>query len=166
VASSLKGEVRGGRDSSVLWRMLSDIHSGVGVGVESWFKENVRRVMGDGSSTYFWLDNWVGGAPLRVQFPRLFDLIQDKGATVREMEEKGWAVGGGAWVWRRRLLAWGEESDTECTHCYLTFFCRTLLLTGGDGFLILFKDTLSEGLINISHHLVHFRSGAVMIWCG
>jgi len=68
VASSLKGEVRGGRDSSVLWRMLSDIHSGVGVGVESWFKENVRRVMGDGSSTYFRLDNWVGGAPLRVQF--------------------------------------------------------------------------------------------------
>ena len=56
----------------------------------------------------------MGGAPIRVQFSRLFDLIQDKGATVREMEEKGWAVGGGAWVWRRRLLAWEELSVMEC----------------------------------------------------
>jgi len=30
------------------------------------------------------------------------------------MEEKWWAVGGGAWVWRRRLLTWEEESVTEC----------------------------------------------------
>jgi len=104
----------GGRDSSVWWRMLSDIRCGVALGVESWFEDNVRRIVGGGGSTYFWLDNWVGGAPLRVQFPRLFDLTQDKGATVREMEEKGWAVGGGDWVWRRRLLAWEEESVTEC----------------------------------------------------
>jgi len=41
----------GGRDSSVWWRMLSDIRCGVGVGVESWFEENVCRVEGDGSST-------------------------------------------------------------------------------------------------------------------
>jgi hypothetical protein len=33
---------------------------------------------------------------------------------VSEMEERGWAVGGGAWVWRRRLLAWEEEAVTEC----------------------------------------------------
>ena len=64
--------------------------------------------------TYFWLDKLVGGAPSRVQFPRLFNLTQDKGATVREMEEKGWAIGGGVWVWRRRLLAWEEEFVTEC----------------------------------------------------
>ena len=67
-----EGAVEGGRDSYVWWRMLSDIPCGVGVGVESWFEDNVRRVVGGGSSTYFWLDNWVGGAPLRVQFPRLF----------------------------------------------------------------------------------------------
>jgi len=44
VVSSLKGEVWGGRDSSVWWRMLSDIRCGVGVGVESWFEENVCRL--------------------------------------------------------------------------------------------------------------------------
>jgi hypothetical protein len=56
----------------------------------------------------------VGGAPLRVQFPRLFDLAENKEATVREMEGRGWAVDGGAWEWRRRLSAWEEESLSEC----------------------------------------------------
>jgi len=48
----------GERDSSVWWRMLSGIRSGVGV--ENWFEDNIHRVVGEGSSTYFWLDNWVG----------------------------------------------------------------------------------------------------------
>jgi len=26
----------------------------------SWFEDNVRRVVGGGADTYFWLDNWVG----------------------------------------------------------------------------------------------------------
>jgi len=94
--------------------MLSGIRCGVGVGVEGWFEDNVRRRVGGGSGTYFWSDNWVGGAPLRVQFPRLFDLALDKGATAREMEEIGWGVGGGAWVRRRLLLAWEEENVTDC----------------------------------------------------
>jgi hypothetical protein len=52
---------------------------------------------------------------LRLQFPRLFELSVNKGATVKEMADKGWNVGGGAWVWRRRLLAWEEESVLECS---------------------------------------------------
>jgi len=68
----------------------------VGLGAGSWFEDNVRRVVGGGSNTYFWLDNWVGGAPLQVQFPRLFDLAENKGVTVQEMERRGWVDGGGA----------------------------------------------------------------------
>ncbi|KEH28082.1 hypothetical protein MTR_5g464420 [Medicago truncatula] len=34
--------------------------------------------------------------------------------SVREMEERGWSVDGGALVWRRRFLAWEEESVAEC----------------------------------------------------
>jgi len=56
----------GGRESSVWWRMLLAIRSGVGVGAVDWFEDSVRRVVGGGGSTYFWLDNWVGGASLRV----------------------------------------------------------------------------------------------------
>jgi len=105
----------GGGDGSVWWKMICSVCSGAGSGVGSWFEDNVRRVVGGGTSTYFWLDNWVGEAPLRVQFPRRFELSENKGATVKEMAERGWDVGGGAWVWRRRLLAWEEESVLECS---------------------------------------------------
>jgi len=94
--------------------MVSGIRSGVGVEEANLFEDNIHRVVCEGRNTYFWLDNWVGGAPLRVQFPRFFDLVIDKGAIVREMSERGWAVDGGAWVWRRRLLTWEEELVVEC----------------------------------------------------
>ena len=34
---------------------------------------------------------------------------------MREMERNGWGVGGAAWEWRRRLLAWEEDSVLECS---------------------------------------------------
>ena len=73
------------------------------------------REVGGGSSTYFWTDNWVGGIPLRHRFPRLFDLTTDRWVTVEEMGRRGWEEGGAAWVWRRHLLAWEEESVLECS---------------------------------------------------
>jgi hypothetical protein len=102
-----------GGTNSMWWRMMCGIRGGVGFEVGSWFEDNVRRVVGGGADTYFWLDNWVGGVPLRVRFPRLFDLALNKGVTVREMASRGWEVGGGTWEWRRRLLACEEDSITE-----------------------------------------------------
>jgi len=57
----------------------------------------------------------VGGAPLCVRFPRLFDLAENKGVTAREMSRRGWEDGGDAWEWRRRLMAWEEELVTKCS---------------------------------------------------
>ena len=31
------------------------------------------------------------------------------------MAKLGWEVGGHSWVWRRRLMAWEEESVRECS---------------------------------------------------
>jgi len=56
----------------------------------------------------------VGGVPLNVRFPRLFSLAEYRWDTVVDMASRGWEEGGGAWVWRRRLLAWEEESVTKC----------------------------------------------------
>ena len=53
--------------------------------------------------------------PLRVRYPRLFDLAVVKECTVEEMWRLGWGEGGEAWVWRRRLLAWEEQSVRECS---------------------------------------------------
>jgi len=52
--------------------------------------------------------------PLRLKFPRLFDLAVEKECSVGEMEGRGWGIDRGAWVWRRRLFAWEEESVREC----------------------------------------------------
>lgn len=105
----------GGRESSLWWRMICGIRNGVGLGVGRWFDDNIRRVVGGGGDTYFWTDNWVGGVPLRIRFPRLFELVVNKWATVEDMERRGWEVGGDAWVWRRRLHAWEEESVSDCS---------------------------------------------------
>jgi hypothetical protein len=63
------GRLKEGRmDSSVWWRMLSAIRSGFGLGKGGWFEENVCRVVGGGSNTYFWVDNWVGAHPYMCIF--------------------------------------------------------------------------------------------------
>jgi len=123
VVSRLESAVRGGGGrlkegenlSSLWWMSLCRNREGVGIGVSRWFEENIRRIMGDGKETLFWFDNWVGGLPLRLKFPRLFDLAVNKVRTVEEMSRLGWEVGGGAWEWRRQLLAWEEESVGECS---------------------------------------------------
>jgi len=53
--------------------------------------------------------------PLRFKFPQLFELALNKNKTVAEMKRERWDEGGRGWAWRRRLLAWEEESVRECS---------------------------------------------------
>jgi len=103
------------RYASAWWRMVCHIREGVGEGVGNWFEENIRWVVGDGRDTLFWHDKWIGDIPLRLRFPRLFDLAVNKESKVVDMWWLGWGLEGGAWGWRRRLLAWEEESVRECS---------------------------------------------------
>jgi len=57
----------------------------------------------------------VGGVPLGIKFPRLFELSVNRECSVEEMDRLEWEEGGRAWVWRRCHLAWEEESVRECT---------------------------------------------------
>ena len=94
---------------------MCNVREGVEEGVGNWFEENICRVVGDGRDTLFWYDKWVGDIPLRIQFPRLFELAVEKECRVEIMGRRGWEVDGGAWVWRRRLFEWEEESVRECS---------------------------------------------------
>ena len=105
----------GGRQGSWWWRTITRVCEGVGEGVGRWFEDNIRHVVGNGRNTLFWYDCWVGEMPLNLKFPRLFDLAVFKECLVEEMSTLGWTEGGGAWVWRRRLLVWEEESVRECS---------------------------------------------------
>jgi hypothetical protein len=105
----------GGRHSSAWWRSLCRIREGVGEGVGRWFDSNIRRVVGDVRGTYFWYDTWVGDVPLKIKFPRIFDLSVDKECSVEKMWRAIGAVDGRDKLWRRRLFAWEEESVRECS---------------------------------------------------
>jgi len=105
----------GGSHCLAWWQFLSRIREGIGEGVESWFENNIRRIVGDGRGTLFWHDIWVGEIPLKLKFPRLFALFATKECWVEEMVSVMGANGGWEQLWRRRLLAWEEESVRECS---------------------------------------------------
>jgi len=58
----------GGCDASSLWQVIAALRR------EEWFSNNVSHVVGDGRSTMFWTNAWVGGVSFRDRFSRLFDL--------------------------------------------------------------------------------------------
>ena len=62
-------------------------------------------MVGDGRNSFFWTDNWLDGAPLKLQFSRLYELSVHKECLVEDMARLGWGEGGLAWGWRRKLMA-------------------------------------------------------------
>ncbi|PNY16849.1 DNA-directed RNA polymerase [Trifolium pratense] len=80
-----------------------------GIGRENWFEENLRKVVGDGRDKNFWLDPWVDGESLKVQFSRLYDISIEKNRTVAEMISEEAGEKKVLWSWRRGLFKWEEE---------------------------------------------------------
>ena len=105
----------GGSHGSTWWGSLCTIREGIGEGIGNWFENKVRKVLGNGRGTLFWHDIWVGEFPLKIKFPRLFDLALNKESLVEDMRRILGAKGGGDGLWRRCLLAWEEESVRECS---------------------------------------------------
>jgi len=52
---------------------------------------------------------------ITLQSLTLLDLAMHREYLVVEMETLGWEEGGNAWVWRRHLLSWEEETMMECS---------------------------------------------------
>jgi len=81
---------------------------------DGWFSHSVTRRVGDGADTLFWTHRWIGGLLLCVRFLGLFDLAENKTATVADMFSLGLRHGGDGWRWLRRLWAWEEDLVEEC----------------------------------------------------
>lgn len=63
---------------------------------------------------YYVLNNYsLNSMPLKEKFGRLFDLAENKGVSVAEMNELRWRENGETWKWCRRLFAW-EELVWDC----------------------------------------------------
>jgi hypothetical protein len=63
----------GDRNASRWWRMICNVREGSGAAVGGWFDNNIRRVVGNGSKTFFWTNNWLAEVPLNLQFSRLYE---------------------------------------------------------------------------------------------
>ncbi|GAU36546.1 hypothetical protein TSUD_277520 [Trifolium subterraneum] len=91
----------GGSRGSSWWREIVKIREGVGGLGGGWFRESVVKRVGDGASTFFWTDPWLGGFPLCERFERLFDLAVNKSCSIAEMSSLGWeAQFRDVWQWR------------------------------------------------------------------
>ncbi|GMI80385.1 hypothetical protein HRI_001707800 [Hibiscus trionum] len=70
------------------------------------FVKNLRVVLGDGTKINFWKDLWVGSAPLKQSFPRIYALAIKKEGKVVEFGRKTNA----RWSWsielRRGVFNW------------------------------------------------------------
>lgn len=106
------------------------------MGVERLFKDNVCRVVGGGSDTYFWTDNWMGGVPLRIRFPCLFKLAENTGQRLRTWRGAGGRLGvmRGAGV-RAFMLGRRRALKNVLFYCMM-LFCRLLFMIDGGGLLI------------------------------
>lgn len=76
---------------------------------EDWFKDGLRKLVGDGCETSFWRDTWAGQVTLATHFERLFQISNSKNHTIAEMGS--WCNGNWSWnfSWRRTLFVWEEN---------------------------------------------------------
>lgn len=72
----------------------------------NWFNSEMKRKVGSGENTRFWLDHWVGEALLCLTYPRHFSISSQIEGMVGDV----WVEyeGGGVWEfsWRRNLFMW------------------------------------------------------------
>jgi len=95
--SQERGWLSDGRsEGSVGWKDIVGIRDGGGA-FGNLFPDNLGRHVGNGASTLFWLDRWVGDVPFSVRFCRLYDLCDDKLCTVAQIFAREWEVGVEAW---------------------------------------------------------------------
>lgn len=83
------------------------------MGVGNWVGDNIGRNVSDESSTLSWVDLQIDGEALFVRFKRLYELYDNKMATIREMK----TIDGGevkeTWAWKKEtnLLVWEEDQS-------------------------------------------------------
>ncbi|XP_076953244.1 uncharacterized protein LOC143627270 [Bidens hawaiensis] len=102
------------------WRNIGNVSVSFDLlGINLW--SNMKWVIGSGSDSMFWIDNWIGDSPLKERFPLLFKLERMKGCKVGErlvIYERELC---GVWSWYRQLVSTNEINE----------FRQLLILCGG-----------------------------------
>ncbi|GAU29809.1 hypothetical protein TSUD_223550 [Trifolium subterraneum] len=100
---------------------LGELARGAG---DDWCRAVMAKRIGNGGTTKFWLDVWLGLRPLCVVFPRLFLISTQQDLTI--LDVGGWEEEVWVWnlQWRRTFFAWEEALIEE-----LNVFLREARLT-------------------------------------
>jgi hypothetical protein len=101
IGSLVSAEVGGVRDASLWWKAITRID-----GETRWFTDSLRKKVGNGVTTQFWSDVWVGSRPLKEVFPRPFCVSASKDLLVSDAGS--WVGGRWCWAvaWRHNLFQW------------------------------------------------------------
>jgi hypothetical protein len=91
-------------NSSTWWKDLRGIESNTIS--PNWVSKVLKRKIGNGDNSSFWLVNWIGGMDLCEKFPRLYSLSEQKEVAISEVVGVGFVRS--ALIWRRRLFDWEE----------------------------------------------------------
>ena len=70
---------------------------------------SLRKKVGSGSSTKFWLDNWLDVGVLKEKFPKLFSKSTQQDCHVADMEHLSQDAWHWNFSWRRHLFVWEEQ---------------------------------------------------------
>ncbi|KAL4312348.1 hypothetical protein GQ457_01G050470 [Hibiscus cannabinus] len=128
-------------------------------------KFNVQ--LGDGKSINFWNDTWACEIPLRIKFPRIFVVCQNKSSVVADF---GYKVNG-VWSWniplRRQLFDWELEIWDSLLALlqggrFSNFNCDWLSWTGsGSG-----KFSVKSVIHNLHSKLPSCKEWNMLVWRG
>jgi len=146
----VEGRLRGGgREASEWWRVVHSLSR------EDWFSDHVSHYVGNGRTTMFWSDVWLGEESFGVRFSRLFELSVHKGVSVFEMMQLGWGRvgrhgGGGGGCSHGRRSWWGISF-----YCLLMLLCRSIRKINGLG--LWRHQMLSLFVTYITFSLFNFR---------
>ncbi|XP_071700495.1 uncharacterized mitochondrial protein AtMg00310-like [Rutidosis leptorrhynchoides] len=85
------------------------------------FSSSIQKIIGDGSTTLFWKDVWIGGEKLEQKFGRLYRLESDKNVMVRD--RVSWTNGTcvTTWQWSRETFG-RTEGDLQALISMLNSF--------------------------------------------
>jgi hypothetical protein len=93
------------------WKDICDLEGCVES--KNWVAESVSRTIGNGATTRFWSEKWIGDSLLCVKFPRLFLISNQKEATISELAVVEGGIIHWNFSWRRMLFVWEEELVTN-----------------------------------------------------
>ena len=88
--------------------------------VKDLFYSCCKRILGDGKSTRFWEDCWLGQKPLCQNFPRLYNLTFNHNITVHDVFTKGFGCVKFRRFLREETLQMWVKVMEDCSHVQLS----------------------------------------------